>query len=207
MSCCSSINAGQTQVSILIPVAPTFHLSYVHANYLADFDFTGYTALKNIYLNFNGTSTTRVAPELLSTVSCEVENIILRISSYELYDVGDWVQLDELLASLSPSLKVTVAIDEHGEYEEDIKTRLARCDIQGQLDIVHAGKQNITTKYVEEVYGRMKVGPVLSESDTVLQSNLPFLCRIFKPCLGGGGYLPMNIPRDLDEFGIDSLQV
>ncbi|KAK1224090.1 hypothetical protein PQX77_008420 [Marasmius sp. AFHP31] len=123
----------------------------------ADFDFSEHTSLRNIYLNFNGTSTTRTAHEVLSSVrSCHLENMLLRISVYELVELEDWIPLDELLESMSPSMKVTVAIDEYGEYQDDLRRRFPRCDAAGQLDIVRVGKPNIATKYVEEVYDRMK---------------------------------------------------
>ncbi|KAL0565681.1 hypothetical protein V5O48_016341 [Marasmius crinis-equi] len=124
---------------------------------LADFDFSEHTALKNLYLNFNGTSTTRTAHEVLSTLrSCDLENLIMRISVYELIEIEDWAPVDSLLASVCPAARVTVAVDEHGEYQDRMRARLPSCDQRGQLDVVRAGTPSIANDYVEEVYERMK---------------------------------------------------
>ncbi|KAF9266634.1 hypothetical protein L218DRAFT_80360 [Marasmius fiardii PR-910] len=124
-----------------------------------EFDFSQHTSLKNIYLNLNGTTTTHSAQEILSTTRLSsLENIILRISVYELAEVENWAMLDELLTSeLFPkSMKVTIVIDEHGTYEDKMKERLTRCVTSGQLDIVYAGVPSIASSYVDEVYSRMK---------------------------------------------------
>ncbi|KAK7044243.1 hypothetical protein VNI00_007965 [Paramarasmius palmivorus] len=121
-----------------------------------DFDLSQHVVLNSIYLSSNGSSSVRTIRDILSTSASliEMQDVLLRISSFELADLYDWASLDRVFTShRSSSAKITIVMDEDGRYESDLATRLPMCAKRKQLHFVRAGVHSAASSYVEEVFG------------------------------------------------------
>ncbi|ESK89036.1 hypothetical protein Moror_13117 [Moniliophthora roreri MCA 2997] len=122
----------------------------------SDFDLSQHGSLKSIYLNCNGSSTLKTVHAILLSASqskATIENVLLRVGSYELAESDDWVALNSLLTSLGGSCKTTVVMDDNGTYETEVRNRLPGCK---RLDVVRASMPSLASQYTSEVYDRMK---------------------------------------------------
>ncbi len=119
-----------------------------------DFDLSEHTALRTVFLGSNGSRPVQVMRDILCSVrSVQLEEILLQVPPWQLEDEA-WQSLDELLCS-SPVAVLAVASDS-GECDSKIKSKLPACASRGTLQVTRQSSKTVS-RYVNEVYGRMKV--------------------------------------------------
>ncbi|ESK89037.1 hypothetical protein Moror_13118 [Moniliophthora roreri MCA 2997] len=119
------------------------------------FDLSQHAALQNIYLSSNGSSSIRTLRDILSTSTGlgQMQNVLLRVSSFELAELYDWASLDKVFsAHTAHFIEVTLVMDEDGRYESELAMRLPMCARRRQLHFVNAGVHSAASTYVEDVY-------------------------------------------------------
>ncbi|EEB96677.1 hypothetical protein MPER_04148 [Moniliophthora perniciosa FA553] len=82
-----------------------------------------------------------------------MQNVLLRVSSFELAELYDWASLDKVFSVHSAnSIKVTLVMDEDGRYESELPRRLPMCAKRKQLHFVNAGVHSAASTYVKDVH-------------------------------------------------------
>ncbi|KAJ8074748.1 hypothetical protein PM082_019073 [Marasmius tenuissimus] len=135
-------------------------LLYQRRTNAADLDLSQHVGLRSVYLSASGSESIRTISDILTPLiagemkSTLARHIVLRISTFEADNVYDWAILDRVLSSNggSPPPKITVVMDQDGEYESKLRNRLSVCAARKQLSFVrHGAAGNAGFGYVEEV--------------------------------------------------------
>ncbi|KAK1219409.1 hypothetical protein PQX77_017881 [Marasmius sp. AFHP31] len=133
-------------------------LLYQRRTNAADFDLSQHAGLRSVYLSASGSESIRTISDILTPLiagemkSTLARHIVLRISTFEADNVYDWAVLDKVLSSNggSPPPKITVVMDQDGEYESKLRSRLSVCAAQKQLSFARYGAGNAAFGYVGE---------------------------------------------------------